>query len=66
MNTSMLYVTILTQNQNDSINAVLLYGRVDQKDCCVVFSAFLSIFDPVSQTVQRQSSYYLLIKNKNN
>ena len=39
MNTSMLYVTILTQNQNDSINSILLYGRVDEKDCCVVFSA---------------------------
>ena len=39
MNTSMLYVTILTQNQNDSINSILLYGRVDGKDCCVVFSA---------------------------
>ena len=35
----MLYVTKLTENQNDSINSILQYGRVVGKDCCVVFSA---------------------------
>ena len=35
----MLYVTRLTQNQNDSINSILQYGCVVGKDCCVVFSA---------------------------
>ena len=31
----MLYVTRLTQNQIDSINAILQCGRVVGKDCCV-------------------------------
>ena len=35
----MLHVTRLPQNQNDSINSILQYGRVVEKDCCVVFSA---------------------------
>ena len=35
----MLYVTRLTQNQNESVNSILQYGRVVRKDCCVVFSA---------------------------
>ena len=35
----MLYVTRLTQNQNDSINSILQYSRVVRKDCCVVLSA---------------------------
>ena len=35
----MLYVTKLTQNQNDSINSILQDGRVVGNDCCVVFSA---------------------------
>ena len=35
----MLHVTRLPQNQNDSINSILQYGRVIEKDCCVVFSA---------------------------
>ena len=39
INTPMLYVTRLTQNQNDPINSILQYGRVAGKDCWVVFSA---------------------------
>ena len=35
----MLYVTRLTQNQNDSINSILQYGHVVGQDCCVMFSA---------------------------
>ena len=35
----MLYVTRLTQNQNDPINSLLKYGCVTGKDCSVVFSA---------------------------
>ena len=35
----MLYVTRLTQNQNDSVNLMLQYGRVVKKDCYVVFPA---------------------------
>ena len=33
----MLYFTRMTQNKNDSINSVLQHGRVDDKNCCVVF-----------------------------
>ena len=39
INTPMLYVTRLTQNQNDPINSILQYDRVAGKDCWVVFSA---------------------------
>ena len=35
----MLYVTRLTQTQNDLINSILQYGCVVGKDCFVVFSA---------------------------
>ena len=35
----MSYATRLTQNQNDSINPILQYGRVVGKDCCVAFYA---------------------------
>ena len=34
----MLYVTRLSQNQNDSINSVPQYGSVIEEDCSVVFS----------------------------
>ena len=39
INIPMLYVTIMTQNQNDSINSILHYDRVAGKDCCLVFPA---------------------------
>ena len=29
----------LTQNQNNSINVILQYGRAVRKNCCIVFSA---------------------------
>ena len=35
----MLYVTRLTQNLNDSINSILQYGRVVEKDFCAISSA---------------------------
>ena len=35
----MLYVTRMTQNKNDSINSILQYGRLVDKNCCVVFLA---------------------------
>ena len=35
----MLYVTRMTQNKNDSIKSILQYGRVVDKNCCVVFPA---------------------------
>ena len=33
-----LYVTRMTQNKNDSINSIVLHGRVVDNSCCVVFS----------------------------
>ena len=39
INMPMLYMTRLTQNQNDSINSILQYGRVIRKYWCVVFFA---------------------------
>ena len=35
----MLYVTRITQNKNDSINSILQYDRLVEKNCCVVFPA---------------------------
>ena len=44
----------MTQNKNDSINSILQHGRRS-------ISYFrISIFDPVSQTVQMEGSYHLL------
>ena len=34
-----LYVMIVTQNKNDSINSILQHGRVVDKKCCVAFPA---------------------------
>ena len=33
----MLYVTRITQNENDSISSILQHGRAVDKSCCVVF-----------------------------
>ena len=40
---SILYVTRMTQNKNDSINSMLQRGLAVDKNCCVVFptSGFL-------------------------
>ena len=35
----MLYVMRMTQSKNDSINSILQYGRLVDRDCCVVFPA---------------------------
>ena len=32
-----LHVTRMTQNENDSINAILHHGRVVDNNCCVAF-----------------------------
>ena len=48
------YVTRMTQNKNDSINSILQHGRGS-------ISYFgISIFDPVSETVQMEGNYPLL------
>ena len=44
----------MTQNKSDLINSVLQHGRGS-------ISYFrISIFDPVSQTLQMEGSYYLV------
>ena len=49
-----IYVTRMTQNKNDSINSILQHGHGS-------ISYFrISIFDPVSQTVQMEGSYHFL------
>ena len=35
----MLHVTRMTQNKNDSINSILQYGQIVEKNCYVVFLA---------------------------
>ena len=50
----------MTQNKNDSINLILQHGRVVDKNCCVVSYFRISMFDPVSQTVQMEGSYHSL------
>ena len=49
-----LYATRMTQNKNDSINSILHHGRGS------ISYFWISIFDPVSQTVQMERSYHLL------
>ena len=56
-----LYVMIMTQNKNNSINSILQHGRVVCKNCCVVFpTSGFPYTDPVSQRVQMEGSYHLL------
>ena len=49
-----LYVTRMTQNKHDSINAILQHGRVGDNNFNI------SIFDPVPQIVQMEGGYHLL------
>ena len=39
INVPMLHVMRMSQNQNNSKNAILQYGRVVEKDCCAIFAA---------------------------
>ena len=57
----MLYVTRLAQNQNDSINSILQYGRVVERDCCVVFSVsrFLYLILCPRQCKEKVATTYL-------
>ena len=51
----------MTQNKNDPINLILQHGRVvDKKLLCSISYFRISIFDPVSQTLQIEVSYHLL------
>ena len=49
-----LYITRMTQNINNSINSILQHGRGS------VSYLSISIFHPVSQTVQMEGSCHLL------
>ena len=49
-----LYMTRMTQNENDSINSILQLG------CGSIAYLRISTFDPVSQTVQMEGSFHLL------
>ena len=58
----------MTQNKNDSINSILQYDRVVDKNCCVVFPT--SEF-PYFNLCPRQCKWtvattYLAIRTKNN
>ena len=58
----------MTQNKNDSINSILQYGRVVDKNCCVVFPTSLI---PYLTLCPRHSKWkvattYLAIRTKNN
>ena len=58
----MLYVTRMTNNENDSINSMLQHGRVVGNNCCVVFPA--SGF-PYLILCPRQCKFIILFLKKN-
>ena len=60
---SILFMTRMAQNKNDSINLILQHGRVVDKTCCVVFP---TLRFPLSQTVQMVAITYLAIRAKSN
>ena len=58
----------LTQNKNDLINSIRQYGRVVDKNCCVVFPASglpYLILCP-RQCKDKVATTYLVIRTKNN
>ena len=65
---SILYVTRMTQNKNDSINSTLQRGLVVDKNCCVVFptSGFLYFTLCPRQCKWKVANTYVAIRTKNN
>ena len=63
-----LCMTRMTQNKNDSINPILQYGRVVDKNCCVVFlaSRFPYFILCPRQCKEKIATTYLVIRTKNN
>ena len=63
-----LYVTKMTQNENDSINLIVQHGRVVDNDCCVVFptSRFPYLILCPRQSKWKVATTYLAIKTNNN
>ena len=62
------YVTRMTQNKNDSINSILQYGRLVDKNCCVVFpaSGFPYLILCPRQCKGKVATTYLALRTKNN
>ena len=58
----------ITQNKNDSINSILQYGRLVDKNCCVVFpaSGFTYLILCPRQCKAKVAITYLGIRLKNN
>ena len=63
----MLYVPKIAQNKNDSINSILQYGRLVDKNCCVVFPAseFPFLILCPRQCKGKVATTYLAIRTKN-
>ena len=63
----MLYVMRLTQNQErlNKLNTAVKWCCW-KRLLCSIFYFRISIFDPMPQTVQKEGSYYLLKRTKNN
>ena len=58
----------MTQNKNDSINSMLQYVRVVDKNCCVVLpaSGFTYLILCPRQCKAKVATTYLAIRTKNN
>ena len=58
----------MTQNKNDSINSILHYGRLIEKNCCAVFppSGFSYLIPCPRQCKWNVATTYLAIRTKNN
>ena len=63
-----LYVMIMTQNKNDSINSKLQHGRAVDKNCCLVFPTpgFPYLILCPRQCKWKVAATYLAIRTKNN
>ena len=62
----MLYVTRMTQNGNDSINSIMQYGRLIDKNSCAVFptSRFPYLILCPRQYKGKVATTYLAIRTK--
>ena len=65
---TLLYVMIMTQNKNDSINSIQQPGRVVDKNCCVVFptSGFPYLILCLRQYRWKVAIIYLAIRTQDN
>ena len=62
----MLYVTRMTQNGNDSINSIMQYGRLIDKNSCAVFptSGFPYLILCPRQYKGKAATTYLAMRTK--